>query len=204
MTTIALHAHDESVETAAANPRSAPVASVLVFAEVYREWFGFVWRSARGLGVGPAAVDDVVQETFVVVHRRLPELAEGSSVRAWISAIVLNVVRRHYRKVKRKSPHELSGGQPTDPDVLQASQRDPYEVAAHDEATRLVHSILEGIDDDKREVFVLAELEGLTMPEIASALGIKLNTAYSRLRLAREEFERAVLRHQAREQRGAR
>lgn len=173
----------------------------LVFSELYREHLGFVWRGARGLGVVPAAIDDVVQEIFVVVHRRLHEFAGRSSVRTWLSGIMLNVVRHHRRHVRRKSPHELTRGEPADPDALEAPGRDPYQAAVQAEEARLVHQILEGIDDEKREVFVLVELEDMPVPEIAEALGIKLNTAYSRLRLAREEFERAVMRHQAGERR---
>jgi RNA polymerase sigma-70 factor (ECF subfamily) len=190
-----------------ANPRltsgsaDGAVEATLVFSEVYQEHLGFVWRSARGLGVGNAAIDDVVQEIFVVVHRRLHEFAGRSTVRTWLSGIVLNVVRHHRRHVRRKSPHELTREEPADPDALHAPGRDPYEAAVQAEQARLVHQILEGIDDEKREVFVLVELEDVPVPEVAEALGIKLNTAYSRLRLAREEFERAVVRHQARERR---
>jgi RNA polymerase sigma-70 factor, ECF subfamily len=175
-----------------------------VFADVYREHLGFVWRSARGLGVWPAAIDDVVQEIFVVVHRRLPEFEGRSSLRTWLSGIVLNVVRHHRRTVRRKSPHELSREEALDPDAQRSPDRDPHQAAVHAEEARLVHRILEGIDDEKREVLVLAELEGLPVPEIAEALGIKLNTAYSRLRLAREDFERAVVRHEASERRSQR
>jgi RNA polymerase sigma-70 factor, ECF subfamily len=169
----------------------------LVFTEVYRDYLTFVWRSARGLGVGASAIDDAVQEIFVVVHRRLSEFEGRSSLRTWLSGIVLNVVRHHRRSMRRKSPHELVREEPADPDALQAPQQNPHEAAVHAEEARLVQSILERIDDDKREVFVLAEIEDMPVPEIAEALGIKLNTAYSRLRLAREEFEQAVLRHHA-------
>lgn len=190
-----------------ANPRPAfeiadvAIAPPLVFADVYREHLGFVWRTARGFGVGSAAIDDVVQEIFVVVHRRLPEFASRSSLRTWLSGIVLNVVRHHRRTRVRKSPHELAQSEPADPDALQAPGRTPYDAAVQAEEARLVQRILEGLDDDKREVFVLVELEEVPVPEVAEALGIKLNTAYSRLRLAREEFERAVERHQVRERR---
>jgi len=179
-----------------ASGRDAPCA--LTFAEVYRDYFGFVWRSARGLGTSPSSLDDVVQEIFVVVHKRLAEFEGRSTVRTWLSGIVLNVVRHHRRSIARKSPHELAreGGQ--DPDALPARGRDPYEAALLTEETRLLEQILATLDDEKREVLVLAELEELPVPEIAGALGLKLNTAYSRLRLARVQFEEALLRHRAR------
>ena len=64
----------------------------------------------------------------------------------------------------------------------------PHEIATQAEAVRLVDQLLEALDDEKREVFVLAELEQMTAPEIAAALAIPVNTVYSRLRMAREEF----------------
>ena len=173
------------------------------FPDVYREHFGFVWRSARGLGVTPASLDDVVQETFVLVHRRLAEFEGRSSLRTWVSGILLNVVRHHRRSMARKSPHELSREEPTDVASLQAGGRTPHESAELAEGTRLLQRILDTLDEDKREVLVLAELEELPVPEIAEALGLKLNTAYSRLRLARQEFEQALARHRA-EDRGRR
>src|SRR5262245_39671446 len=97
---------------------ATPVRWPTAFADVYRDYFGFVWRSARGLGVRPGALDDVVQEIFVAVHRCLPDFAGRSSLRTWLSGIVLNVVRHHRRSVQRRSPHELSNDSPADPDDL--------------------------------------------------------------------------------------
>src|SRR4051794_16597314 len=77
------------------------------FEEVYEEHFSFVWRAARRLGAPAAAVDDVVQEVFLVVHRRLPEFAGRSSLKTWLFAIVLRVVRDHRRSLRRKSPHHV-------------------------------------------------------------------------------------------------
>jgi RNA polymerase sigma-70 factor (ECF subfamily) len=185
--------------TAGAADERGVVPSVpsMAFADVYRGSFGFVWRSARALGTSPAALEDVVQEIFVVVHRRLSEFEGRSTLRTWLSGIVLNVVRHHRRSLVRKSPHELAGHEPTDPDVLPSHARDPHEMAERAEGTRLVQRALDTLDEEKREVLVLAELEELPVPEIAEALGLKLNTAYSRLRLAREQFEAAIQRQRA-------
>src|SRR5882672_7077286 len=93
-----------AVPFSSAEPAAAAEAPAAVFAEVYQEWFGFVWRSARGLGVADAALDDVVQEIFVIVHRRLRDFEGRSSIRTWLSGIVLNVVRHHRRSLARKGP----------------------------------------------------------------------------------------------------
>lgn len=171
----------------------------LTFADVYREHVGFVWRSVRGLGVRPGSVDDVAQEIFVVVNRRLSDFEGRSSLRTWLSGIILNVVRHHRRSVQRKSPHELATDM-VDPQSLVATAPTPYDAVARAEDTKLLERILDELDDEKREVLVLAELEEMSVPEIAGALDIKLNTAYSRLRLAREAFSQALARHRTRDE----
>ncbi len=173
--------------------RPWPVPS---FDDVYENTFDFAWRSARRLGVASSAVDDVVQDAFVVVHRRLPEFEGRSSIKTWVFGILLRVVADHRRTLRRKGglaelPHE---------DVLASSGVGPVESLELREATRLLHALLDELDDEKRSVFVLAELEELPAPEIAEMLGIPTNTVYSRLRSAREAFERALGRHRAREQ----
>jgi RNA polymerase sigma-70 factor (ECF subfamily) len=178
-----------------------PVSSAQSFANVYRTYVHFVFRSARALGVHPPAVDDVVQEVFVVVHKRLGELREHSNLRSWISRILVNVVRHQRRTFARKSPQYRSCETPGNPDDLPNCAADPCEALALSEQARLVQRLLDSLDDDKREILVLAEMEELSVREIAEALGLKLNTAYSRLRLARRAFDEALARDGARDDR---
>jgi len=175
--------------------------SPLSFDEVYDAHFDFVWRSVKRLGVADSAVDDVVQEAFLVVHRRLGEFEGRSSMNTWLFGIVLRVTRDHRRLVRRKSPHANQVDGPTDPETLTASaEHGPHERAVKTEAVEKLHAILDELDDDKREVFILAELEQMTAPEMAEALGLNMNTIYSRLRAARQEFEQAVARSRARDE----
>jgi len=169
------------------------------FEEVYDQLFDFVWRSARRLGVADAAVDDVVQETFLVVHRRLPGFEGRSTVKTWVFAIVLRVVSDWRRTQRRKGG--LASFDQIAPDGEMQDDRATCPAGALEqaEAVRVLHRLLDELDDDKRTVFVLAELEQTTAPEIADALGIPLNTVYSRLRAARIEFDKALARHRARE-----
>jgi RNA polymerase sigma-70 factor (ECF subfamily) len=183
-------------------PSEVATASTPTFADVYREYAGFVFRSARALGVMPAAVDDVVQEVFVVVHNRLEALNAHGKPRTWISRILVNVVRHHRRSLARKNPHDRPGKGPSDPDELPNGRPGPDDVAALGELARQAQRLLDSLDDDKREVLVLAEIEELSVPEIAEVLGLKLNTAYSRLRLARRAFDAALARDRARTDRG--
>ncbi|MBX3274541.1 MAG: sigma-70 family RNA polymerase sigma factor [Sandaracinaceae bacterium] len=175
----------------------AAAAPRLRLEEVYDAHVDFVWRSARRMGVPQEAVDDVVQEVFLVVHRRLDDFEGRSSVKTWLFGILLRVVSDHRRRHRRK------GGLAPLPEALAAEpdRSCPAEQLERRTQLELLHALLMGLDDDKRAVFVLAELEQLTAPEIADALGIKLNTVYSRLRAARKEFEEALARHRAREAR---
>src|SRR3954469_13759456 len=172
----------------------APAFEAPAFEDVYGSELGFVWRSAKRLGLRDAALDDAVQEVFVVVHRRLAEFEGRSSLRTWLFGITLRVVRDHRRSARRRDP-----GPPVDPDSLRATGSGPAESAEKAEAVRLLHTLLDELDDERREVFVMAELEQMPMPEIAEALAINVNTAYARLRAARQEFEQALSRHRARD-----
>jgi RNA polymerase sigma-70 factor (ECF subfamily) len=174
------------------------------FRDFYHAHVEFVWRGARRLGVDDAAVDDVVQHVFLVAYRRFPEfrledLPTGrGSVKAWVFAILVRVVREYRRTTRRKSPHVNLPH--TDPETLADSRHlGPHEALAKVEAARLVQRLLEELDDDKREVFVLAELEQLTAVEIADALGVNASTVSSRLRAARRDFERAAERYRRRD-----
>jgi RNA polymerase sigma-70 factor, ECF subfamily len=170
--------------------------STLNFADVYEAHFDFVWRSARRLGVSALHVDDVVQEVFLVVHRRLAEFEARSSIKTWLFAITRRVVG-DYRRSARRKPSEPIGN--FEPEANASSAADAQ--LARNEDARLLYAILDELDADKREVFVLAELEQISGPEIAAALGENLNTVYARLRAARCAFEAAVARHQARTRR---
>jgi RNA polymerase sigma-70 factor (ECF subfamily) len=164
------------------------------FEDVYHAHFPFVWRSAKRLGVRDASLDDAVQEVFVVVHRRLADFEGRSSLKTWLFGITLRVVRDHRRSARRRD-----AGSEVDPDTLRAAGGGPAECAENSEAVRLLHALLDELDDERREIFVMAELEQMTMPEIAEALHLNVNTAYARLRAARQEFEQALARHRARD-----
>lgn len=182
--------------------RQTSTSPAPTFGELYDTYFAFVWRSARRLGTPTATLDDVVQEIFIVAHRRLAEFEGRSSLKTWLFAIVLNVVRAHRRMLLAKHPHAISGGAeaPTDTEGIAADASSaPDEIVSRVQAAEILDSLLDCLDDDKRAVFVLAELEQLSVPEIAAMVGVPLNTAYSRLRLARKAFASAAARLRARD-----
>jgi RNA polymerase sigma-70 factor (ECF subfamily) len=163
-------------------PAPTDVPSARSFDALYAEHFDFVWRSLRRLGVHPSVVDDAAQDTFVVLHRRLPELRPEASPRAFLFGIAQRVAHDYRRTARRKGAASLDPGR-------QVSQESgPFERTAKAQAAQVLKRFLEAIDEDKRAVFVLAELEEMTAPEIAEALSVNLNTVYSRLRVARQHF----------------
>ena len=177
------------------------VLPALTFAEIFDSYFVFVWRTARRLGVPESHLDDVVQETFMVAYRRRDDFEGRSSLKTWLYGIAFNVVRAYRRELGAKYPAALDAERRADPGLLADGADGPQESAAKRQAVRFVDGFMRQLNEDQRDVFVLAELEELSAPEIATVLGAPLNTVYSRLRLARAEFAKAVARHRARDER---
>jgi RNA polymerase sigma-70 factor (ECF subfamily) len=176
-----------------AGPCEAPVSSEQIFATVYEAHAGFVWRVLRGMGVGDSQVEDAIQEVFIVVHRRLPEFDGRHSIKTWLFAIAFRVACDHRRKLKRGRSHD-----PID-DHLRDGGLGPAETAERLEAVRILEHLLDQVDEEKRAVLVLAEIEGMTVPEIAAATGVPANTVYTRLRRARMQLNQAIASWQKRE-----
>jgi RNA polymerase sigma-70 factor (ECF subfamily) len=159
----------------------------LNFDTVYEENFAFVWRTARALGVPPALIDDAVQEVFIVVHRRLSDFRPEASVRSWVFGVVRRVAKDFRRSDKRRG----SSVEVTD-EHLGSAKGDPYVVATHNQALRLVEDFALTLDDERRALFVLSELEQMPTPEVASALDLNINTVYSRLKALRQNLSTFV------------
>jgi RNA polymerase sigma-70 factor, ECF subfamily len=162
------------------------------FREVYDANFAFVWRAVANRGVPPSALDDVVQEVFLVVHRKLDEFEGRSSVRTWLMGIVRRVVADHVKKRgNRPLAQEELGEHPAQ------NGEEPGVQAERRAAMVLVDALLETMSEVQREVFVLYELEQLTTREIAALTGANENTVQTRLKAARRVFQEGVSRHLA-------
>jgi RNA polymerase sigma-70 factor, ECF subfamily len=162
--------------------------------ELYDRHFHFVWRSLRRLGVAAVDLDDAVQDVFVVVHRKLDTFEGRGAIEGWIFGIALRVAKAYRRRVARRRLHVAE-----DESVLVCKRGTPEEARACMQAAEQVQELLDGLDDDKRAVFVLCELEHMQAPEVAAALGISRNTVSSRLRLARAAFELGLKRLNAKD-----
>jgi RNA polymerase sigma-70 factor (ECF subfamily) len=163
------------------------------------EHFPFVWRNAQRLLGIDGVVDDVVQEVFIVALRRLPEFEGRSSVRTWLYSILRRVAANH-RRTRRKPDHDVTG----DIDVIAARESGPHMKAEKCEALKVLHEMLEKMDEDKREVFILAEIEGMSAPEIAEVTGTTLSTVRARRRDARAKFDLLAKSYRARLERQGR
>ena len=158
----------------------------LSFDEVYGAHVNFVWRVLRALGVPPTQLEDAAQDVFVVVHRRLADFEGRAAITTWLFAITRKVAARHRRRTEVAPPRTVI--------AEQAADADPFADVARAEAAVTIAAILDQMDDDKRIVFALVELEQLSVAEVARMLDLNPNTAHSRLRLARAEFTAAARR----------
>jgi RNA polymerase sigma-70 factor (ECF subfamily) len=160
------------------------------FDGLYADHFPFVWRCLRGLGVPDAALDDATQDVFLAVHRQLPAFRGESAVRTWLFGIVRNVASNHRRSGKRKGGHA-----PLDED-LPSTGPGPADKIEEIQAADFVRAFVATLDEGRRELFVMVLLEEISVPEAAAALGIPLNTAYTRVRRMRVAFQQALARRE--------
>jgi len=189
--------------SAAAHPEaegpalSPPVAEARLRA-LRDEHFEFVWRSLRRLGVADADTDDAVQQVFITASSKLDAIADGSE-RSFLFGVALRVASHARRAVRRRG--EVSG------DALDACADGapaPDDLLEQRRARALLDEVLEGLPLDVRAVFILFEMEELSLSEIAEMLGIPQGTAASRLRRGRERFQAEIARIEARRARRVR
>lgn len=163
------------------NEASAPARDAPRFEELYEQHFEFVWRCLRRFGVPTSVAEDAAQDTFVVLHRRLADLRPEASAKGFLFSVAMRVAR-DYRRAARRRPETLEA------EPRATAEGNPFQRAAERQAAETLDRFLETLDDDKRGVFMLCELEGLRVPEVSDLLGVNLNTIYSRLRAARAAF----------------
>lgn len=164
------------------------------FAAIYRAHHDFVWRTLRHLGVDADRIDDALQDTFLVVFRRLAEFEGRAALRTWIFEIARRVAARYRRCAAREAPRRCELAE------VEVAPRVEDELARA-EAAEILREFLDGLDPDKSVVFIMAELEQRRAPEIAESLAVNLNTVYARLRAARQQLDRLIHRLQARDRR---
>lgn len=181
--------------------KSAPVtnppdeATERLFQQIYEQEFDYVWRLLRRFGARERDREDLAHDVFVAVYRSLARYDRERPLRPWLFGFAFRVVSDYRRKAgfQRELPVDEHHTASTEPEALEHLEAR--------ERTALVAAGLDRLSLDQRAVFVMHELEGQSVPEIARALGISDNTCYSRLRLGRERFTRAVRAVSARQRR---
>ena len=167
-----------------------------LFGAIYDAELPYVWRSLRRLGVPARDVEDVAHDLFVRVYHNLASYERSRPLRPWLFGFAFRVASEYRRKAGHA--RELLGEEEAVPAASVDASGERR--VARRQARELVMEALEAVALERRAVFVLHEIDGHSIPEVAEALELPLNTAYSRLRLAREEFTEAVER--AREETG--
>lgn len=162
-----------------------PLSTSLDVGAVYAEQVDFVYQSLHRLGARGEELADLTQEVFVVVQRRRADHDASRPIRPWLFGICVGVIRNARRSARRRpttplDEHDLAGG------------HRPDEAAAARQRLRRAQGALDAMDPEKRAVFVMYEVEGLSGEAIADALGIAPGTVHSRLFAARRELSRAL------------
>jgi RNA polymerase sigma-70 factor (ECF subfamily) len=158
------------------------------FRALFEEHFGYVWNTLRHFGVRDDDLEDLAHEVFLRVHERLDECDMSRPLRPWLFAFAYRVAAAHRRLARHRM--EITG---TDVEPVDGTRRADDALIRREDG-ELALAALEAIPLDRRAVFVLHEIDGVSIPEVATAMDIPTNTAYSRLRLAREAFQAAVKR----------
>jgi RNA polymerase sigma-70 factor (ECF subfamily) len=168
--------------------RPAPVGAGVSFHAVFEREHGYVWHSLRRLGVFERDLEDVTHDVFVVVHRKLGQYDASRPLRPWLFGVAARVASDYRRRASHRFEHPK-----LDVEAVDAQPSPEARLAASD-AQKLVIAALQAVEEDRRAVLIAVEIDELPVTEVALALEIPLNTAYSRLRLARAEFGAAVAR----------
>jgi RNA polymerase sigma-70 factor (ECF subfamily) len=163
------------------------------FRSIYDAWFEDVSRWIRAMGGLEADRDDIVQEVFLVVRRRLKDF-DGGNLAGWL----YRITRRQVRDFRRRTwvKHIFTKRRGRDPDVLPHGGTNPAAALERKEEQRVLQVLLRKMDEERRTAFVLFEIDGLSGEEIARIQDVPLNTVWTRLHHARREFFSLAAKYQ--------
>jgi len=163
--------------------REAP-AVLPDFQTVYTRELSYVLHTLRRLGVAPGELEDVTHDCFVAIYRHWSAYDPARPLRPWLFGFAFRTAADH-RKLAR---HRYEAGAPSHEHADERPR--PDELVEEERLRQALLLALDAMDFEKRSVIVMHDVEGMPVPEMARLLGVPLNTAYSRLRLARAELER--------------
>lgn len=160
----------------------------LDFPGIFEAHFDYVWNTLRRLGVQRADVEDVTHDVFVAVLRKLDQYDPERPLRPWLFGFAFRVASDYRELARHRFEHAAEEGE------LEDGRPSALDNAMQHQELGLAKRALAALELGRRAVFILHELDDCPMPEVARALGIPLNTAYSRLRLARADLAAAARR----------
>ena len=190
-----------AIAPGASMPPDSRASAIPTFEQLYDQRFDDVSRWVRALGVRDADRDDVVQDVFMVVHRRLPDF-DGQNVTGWLYQIARRKVRdhRHLTWVKHlfgANRVPVVEGTPThEPGALEGLETK--------RKAELLEHLLDTLNPDQRAAFVLFEIEGNSGEEIAVLQGVPINTVWARIHKARKKLQEGASRAEKSGRRGTR
>jgi RNA polymerase sigma-70 factor (ECF subfamily) len=174
-------------------PVPAAPAPELEVRTIYREHARFVWLSLQRLGIHPADLDDIAQDVFMIVHRRLDTFDRRARISTWLFGICMRVAA-NYRRRRRWTREVLSGGFE---DERPAALAQADDILVRREQRELAETALNRLEVAKRATFVMFEIESLSCQEIAELMNVPVGTVYSRLHSARRQLEKHLSRELA-------
>lgn len=172
--------------------RDAEGESRLSVTQVHERHGEFVWRTLHRMGVRPPHVEDVYQEVFIVVHRRLRTFTGQCAITTWLYEVCFRVTAGYRRKAHFRREELVSDWSELEPETVSSASPERQLVAARQ--AKQLERILDDMPVEYRVVFVMFELEGMSSEQIAESVGAPLGTVYSRLYRARKRFARALAR----------
>jgi RNA polymerase sigma-70 factor, ECF subfamily len=162
----------------------------LTVAEVHNAHGEFIWRTLHRMGVRSPHVDDVYQEVFLVVHRRLHTFTGQSAITTWLYEICFRVAAGYRRKAHFRREELVPDW--SELETLSSPVPSPERQLVTARRAKQLERILDTLPLEYRVVFVMFEVEGMSSEQIAESLGAPLGTVYSRLHRARKRFARAL------------
>jgi RNA polymerase sigma-70 factor (ECF subfamily) len=179
-----------------ASSTPAPGAPALSFDALYDRWFEDVSRWVRALGATESERDDLVQEIFLVVHRRLADF-DGINVAGWLYQIARRKVRDHRRLLWVK--HIFGSNSVPLVESMLTTRQSALEQLETKQRQQLLGELLEKLNPDQRAAFVLFEIEGNSGEEIAQLTGVPINTVWARIHKARKKLQEQAERFERRQ-----
>jgi RNA polymerase sigma-70 factor (ECF subfamily) len=155
---------------------------------VFEAEFAWVWRTLQRFGVRSSDLEDLTHDVFVVFHARRAEYDASRPIRPWLMGIAFRVASDYRRRAFRRKELLHETEEPAD------SKPGPEHATERARSRQLLLAAFESVEPDRLGILLLHDVDEVPVPQIAEALGIPLNTAYSRLRLARRELQEAVAR----------